>query len=111
MAKEDIEKIIKGIKNEIKKEFKIQTGVLVEEFQHRVSAIGEQYADIKKTLDEHTKTLESHNERLANALIDLNGVKIDMGNVSYEVTMHLDRKVDKKHFVDLEGRVRVLEKK
>lgn len=111
MAKEDIEKIIKGVKSEIKKEFKTQTGVLIEEFQHRVSAIGEQYSDIKKTLDEHTKTLDSHSNQIANLLMDSTEIKSDTRNIKLSVKLELDNKVDKKHFVDLEGRVRVLEKR
>jgi hypothetical protein len=51
------QKELQKLKAEIKKEFGNQTGVLVEEFQHRVSAIGEQYGSIQKTLNEHTVML------------------------------------------------------
>jgi len=82
----------------------------VEDVNDRFKATNEGMMGIHQKLDKIEKTLDSHSEQLANALVDLNGVKIDMGKVSYEVTMHMDRKIDKKHFVDLEGRVRVLEK-
>jgi hypothetical protein len=104
MAKEDIEKIIKGVKSEIKKEFKTQTRVLLEEFQHRVSGIGEQYNGIQKTLDSHT-------EQIANILVDVKSVRLDMNDIRYKTDVTLDRKVDKKLFVDLDSRVRNLEKK
>ena len=104
MAKEDIEKIIKGVKSEIKKEFKTQTRVLLEEFQHRVSAIGEQYGGIQKTLD-------SHSNQIANLLMDSTEIKSDIRNIKLNIKLELNDKVDKKHFVDLEGRIRVLEKK
>lgn len=117
MSKE-IEKIIKKVqseadkknqanlqklKNEIKKEFGNQTGVLIEEFQHRVSAIGEQYPDIKKTL-------ESHSNQIANLLMDSTEIKSDVRDIKLRIRLGLEDKVDRKHFVDLEGRVRILER-
>lgn len=125
MTNKEIEKIIKKVqseadkknqkyfekvKTEIKKEFSSQIGVYTENINDRFKATGEGMAGIDQRLSKIEKTLDSHTEQLANILVDSNSVKIDMGRVSYEVTMHLDKKVDKKHFVDLEGRVRVLEK-
>jgi hypothetical protein len=119
MISKEIEKIIKRVQSdadknnqkelqklkiEIKKEFGSQTGVLVEEFQHRVAAIGEQYGNIKKTLDSHT-------EQIANILVDAHSIKLDMNDVKYQMKLNLDRKVDKVNFVDIESRIRVLEKK
>lgn len=85
-------------------DFGKRIGVLTEEFQHRVSAIGEQYGDIKKTLD-------SHSGQVANLTMDMMEVKSDVRQIKLDIKLNLNDKVDKKHFVDLEGRVRVLEKK
>jgi len=107
MSKE-IEKIIKKVQSDsdkrLKKALKQHTGVLIEEFQHRVSVIGEQYSDIQKTLD-------SHSNQIANLSMDIMEIKSGVRDIKLDIKLDLDRKVDKKHFVDLEGRVRVLEKK
>jgi len=107
MSKE-IEKIIKKVQSDsdkrLEKILKQHTGVLIEEFQHRVSAIGEQYSDIQKTLD-------SHSNQIANLSMDIMEIKSGVRDIKLDIKLDLDRKVDKKHFVDLEGRVRVLEKK
>ncbi len=107
MSKE-IEKIIKKVQSDsdkrLKKALKQHTGVLIEEFQHRVSVIGEQYSDIQKTLD-------SHSNQIANVSMDIMEIKSSVRDIRLDIKLDLDKKVDKKHFVDLEGRVRVLEKK
>lgn len=41
---------------------------------------------------------------------DMIEVKSDVKNIKFDVKMDLNRKIDKTQFVDLEGRVRVLEK-
>jgi|GEM_PF-6371617 len=65
MSKE-IEKIIKKVQSgsdkRLEKALKQHTGILIEEFQHRVYAIGEQYDGIQKTLEVHTKMLEEINK-------------------------------------------------
>jgi hypothetical protein len=129
MASENIEKIIKRVQTEsdkrLEKMLKRHTGVLVEEFQHRVAAIGEQYKGIKNTLDAHTETLDSHTEQIGKLMVKMTSVesevkelradnlemKSDIKQVKLDIKFDLDRKIDKRQFIDLEGRVRVLEKK
>jgi septation ring formation regulator EzrA len=135
MSKE-IEKIIKKVQLEsdkrVEKMLKRHTGALVEEFQHRVSAIGEQYGSIQKTLNGHTKTLNSHTEQIGKLMVKMTSVeseikdiksdvknlradnlemRSDIKQVKFDIKFDLDRKIDKTQFVDLEGRVRILEKK
>jgi len=128
MSKE-IEKIIKKVQLEsdkrVEKMLKRHTGALIEEFQHRVSAISEQYGSIQKTLNEHTKTLNSHTEQIGKLMVKMTSVesdvkelraddlemRSDIKQIKLDIKFDLDRKIDKTQFVDLEGRVRVLEKK
>ena len=95
----------------ISKLLKNQTEKLVEIFDDRIKVVTEQYNGIQKTLDSHTKTLDSHTEQIGNILVDLSSIKINIANISYDVGVKLDNKADKKHFVDLDQRVRRLEKK
>jgi thioesterase domain-containing protein len=60
----DIEKILQKQTQDIKKEFKLHTGVLKEHFDEKVELIAEQHKSIKQTLDQHTRILESHTEIL-----------------------------------------------
>ena len=137
MKKEiDIEKIIKRVQSEsdkrLEKTLKCHTGALLEEFQGRVSGIAEQYGDIQKNIKEIKITLESHTEEIGKLKVgmeenrldvkdmksdikeirmDLIETKRDIKDVKFWVTGGLKNKVDNKHFVDLDSRVRILEKK
>ena len=64
-----------------------------------------------KILSIHTKKLNSHTEQIGNILMDTTELKYDMNGVKLDMSLFLDKKVDKKHFIDLDTRVRVLEKK
>ena len=137
MGKEpNIEKIIKRVQTEsdarLEKTLKRHTGALLEEFQSRVTGIAEQYKDIKNTLDSHTKILKSHTEEIGKLKVGMEEIRIDVDEsrkdikeirmdnieikrdvkeVKFWVATDSKNKVDKTHFVDLEGRVRKLEKK
>lgn len=95
----------------IKKLLKDQTEKLVEIFDDRIKTVQEGFNGINKKLDSHTKILDSHTEQIGNILVDLSTIKINVNQISYDVRMKLDNKADKKHFVDLDQRVRRLEKK
>jgi DNA-binding transcriptional MerR regulator len=97
MAKEnEIKKAIKEERIEFNKDVKRHMGVFLEEFQERVKAIREQYSDIQ--------------EKLANLSADVQQIKHDQSNIRFWMVTTEDKVVDKKLFVDLESRVRKLEK-
>ena len=96
---------------DIKKLLKDQTEKLTEIFDDRIKSVTEQYNDINDKFSKIDRTLKSHTQQIANILVDVGAIKIKMSDVDYSVKMRLDRKIDKVNFVDLEGRVRKLEKK
>ena len=104
-------KEIKGYMKKLYDDFGKQIGVYIEDVNDRFKATNEGYTGINERLDRIEKTLESHSEQTANIAVDVSSVKLDMNDIRYKTEVTLDRKIDKKHFVDLEGRVRVLEKK
>jgi|GEM_PF-2247070 len=63
-----------------------------------------------QVLDEHTKKFDSHTEQIGALLMDSTEIKSRLNKLQLDVSFDLDRKVDKKHFVDLELRMRKLEK-
>ena len=80
-------------------------------------ALDKRFDEVQKTLDTHTKILDSHTKRLdghkeaiGNVIMDMLEVKSDVKELKFKIGLILPDKVDKKHFVDLEQRVRVLEK-
>ena len=81
------------------------------EVDKRFNEVDKRFNEVDKRFDKIDKTLDSHTEQIANILVDLNTVKLNMQDTKHEVKIDIDKKVDKKHFVDLEGRVRILEKK
>lgn len=95
----------------ISKLLKNQTEQLVEIFDDRIKVVTEQYGDIKNTLKFHTETLKSHSEQIANLLMDTTELKYDVKQIKLDIKIDLQNKVDKKHFVDLDQRIRKLEKK
>lgn len=107
-------------------EVKRYLGSLSEDFQHKVSAIGEQFgsvhADTKETralvgaqeklLNLHTmmlssqaETLKAHTEMIGKLMLDMNIVKGD----AQEIKTDLKQKVDRQEFARLERRVISLE--
>ncbi len=67
-------------KNEVEKEprWARELGIKVEDIDHKVSLIAEQYEDIKETLDAHTKTLASHTEMIGSIMVDIEIIKQDI---------------------------------
>jgi methyl-accepting chemotaxis protein len=66
-------------------EIKRYIGSVSDEFQHRVSAIGEQFSGLNKKLDEHTsrfekieKKLDSHTMMVARIMEDVEEIKSGM---------------------------------
>ncbi len=104
-------KEIKGYMKKLSDDFGKQIGVYVEDVNDRFKATAEGTAGVNEKLDRIEKTLDSHTEQIANILVDVSSVRLDMNDIRYKTEVTLDRKLDKKHFVDLEGGVRVLEKK
>jgi|SRR3989344_7138103 len=84
-------------KSEIEDLFKRYTGVLVEEFQDRIKVIGEQFSGVSEKVD--------------NIAMDMAKVQSDIRDIKFDVKFGLKDKVDRRHFVDLDTRVRRLEKK
>ncbi len=109
MSKE-IEKIIKKVRDDANKDTKRHIDVLFEEFDHRMKAMGEWHEETTKQYKEIKKILDSHTEQIGGVLMDLVEVKRDIKDIRYDVAVKLDNKLDKKHFVDLEQRVRRIEK-
>ena len=88
----------------IAKLLKDQTEKLIEVFDDRIQIVQEEFKGINRKLD-------SHEEQIGNIIVDMSEVKIKINDINYKVTFDLDRKIDKKHFVELDTRVRRLEKK
>ena len=102
MAKKT-KKIRDNSQDNIAKLLKNQTEQLIEIFDDRIQTVQEEFNGINKKLD-------SHSDQIANLTMDMLEVKSDLKQVKFDVKMNLDNKVDKKHFVDLELRIRKLEK-
>jgi ABC-type transporter Mla subunit MlaD len=112
MTKEiDIEKVIKRVQNEADKKNERRFDGMMEVMNDNFKKVEDLFKGVFEKLDAHSKILDSHTEQIGNVLVDLNAVKIDIGQVRYDIALTLDRKLDKKHFVDLDRRVRILEKK
>lgn len=122
MTESQISKIIKKVQTESEKKMQKYLknvldrttqlfGIHKEDADTKFKVISEQFKSIDQNSEEVRKNFQDVNNKLDNIIVDLSGIKIDMNDISYKVAMNLDRKIDKKHFVDLEGRVRVLEKK
>lgn len=82
-------------------------GVAIENVGHNVKLIAEQYGDIKKTLDDHTRVLSSHTEMIGKMMMDMGIMKEDVEFIKTS----LKRKVDLDEFAALERRVALLEKR
>lgn len=108
-----------------KEELKRYIGSLSEKYHNDIKTIKEGVDSLLKFSIRQEKTLESHSDQIARLTTDMTivksdvkelradvlEVKSDIKQIKFDVKMDLDRKIDKKLFVDLEGRVRILEKK
>lgn len=130
----------KKLKTKEKKEIDIGDqirglGVVIEHIDSKVSLVAEQYGDIKKTLDSHTKILDRHTEILDNhtqildrhtKILDrhadildshtemVGSMKVDIEVIKADITFikgGLKKKVDADEFSALEKRVALLEKR
>ncbi len=118
----------KELLKEQEKKYQNYIGALKEDFDAKVEAIGEQYADIKKKLDSHTKKLDSHTKKLDSHTkkLDSHTKKLDshaemIASMQEDITImksdigfvkkSLKRKVDVDEFENLEKRVTKLETK
>jgi GTPase involved in cell partitioning and DNA repair len=99
--------MVKKIKSNNSTEEIRHFGVLLEGMDNKWDLVAEQYGDIKKTLDSHTKTLASHTEMIAQIIIDL---AINKENVEF-IKNSLKKKIDVEEFSALEKRVILLERK
>lgn len=117
------------MKKESKKEFSKEemrryVGSLSEKYQDDIKTIKEGVVSLLKSSARQEKTLESHSDQIARLTTDTTVVKSDvkelrsdMMEVKHDITqlkldvkIDLNRKIDKNVFVDLESRVRVLER-
>ncbi len=89
-----------GIQDEIR-----GLGAMIEHVDDKVSLVAEQYGDIKKTLDNHTKILDNHTEMIGYVKMDIEVIKADIAFIKGG----LKRKVDVEEFSALERRVALLE--
>jgi len=95
-----------------KDEVKRYLGSLSEDFQHRVSGIGEQFGGLNKKLDEHGRILNehgrilsTHTQMIGKLMVDVDVMKGDI----QEIKTDLKQKVDRTEFARLEKRVLTLE--
>ncbi len=91
-------------------ELKRYIGAIMEEVRDGFKLQKEQSDGINQKLEEINTTLDSHSNQIANLTMDMLEVKSDTKQIKLDIKLNLNNKIDKKHFVDLEGRVRILEK-
>ncbi|MDO8521622.1 MAG: hypothetical protein Q7S52_05905 [bacterium] len=93
-------------------EVKRYLGSLSEDFQHKVSAIGEQFGGLNKKLDEHGRILAMHSEMLGQLNVRTMVLQTDVAEIKkdvQEIKTDLKQKVDRQEFARLERRVISLE--
>lgn len=86
-------------------EIKRYIGIISEDFQHRVSAIGEQFGGLNNKVDHIVTTLGEHSRKLDSHTIMIGRVMEDVE----EIKSGMREKVDRSEFVKLEKRMVVLE--
>ena len=118
-------KEIKGYMKKLSDDFGRQIGVYIEDVNGKFKATNEGYKGINQKLDRMGKTLNSHTEQIGKLMVKMTSIesevkelradnlemRSDVRQIKLDVKLDLDRKIDKTQFIDLEGRVRVLEKK
>ena len=87
-----------------KEELKRHVGAVLEEVKDGFKAQREYFTGVNQRLDKIQEDVD-------NIRIDLRDTKLKVQNISYEINITLDKKVDKKLFLDLDNRVCKLEKK
>jgi hypothetical protein len=86
-------------------EVKRYLGVLSEDFQHKVSAIGEQVSRVHNDVKEVKRVVDGHTEMIGKLMVNVEVIKGDI----LEIKTDLKQKVDRSEFVRLERRVLSLE--
>ena len=109
-------------------EMKRYLGAIHEEHMGGLKAIGEQFIDVNRKLDEHTKKLDehtrlldSHTEMIGGLTVRMTSVETKVGSIEMKLTVMqediefiksgLKRKVDQDEFDALIRRVSVLERR
>ncbi len=80
-------------------------GSLSEDFQHKVSAIGEQFSSLHDDVRDIKRTVGNHTEMIGKLMLDMNIVKSDV----QEIKTDMKQKVDLQQFARLEKRVLAIE--
>ena len=97
-----------------KKDNKSKKGFSKEELKRHVGAIMEEVRDGFKAQGEQMMGVNHKLEKIQNDIddirLELRDTKLKVNDVSYNVNLTLDKKVDKKLFLDLDSRVGKLEK-
>jgi hypothetical protein len=75
----------------------------IENVNDRFKATNEGYSSINEKLDKMQGDID-------NITLELRDTKLKVQDISYNTNITLDKKIDKKLFLDLDNRVRVLEK-
>lgn len=79
-----------------------------------LKAVGEQFVDVNRKLDEHTRVLESHTEMIGGLAVRMASMEMKMTVMQEDIEFiksGLKRKVDQDEFDALIRRVSVLEKR
>lgn len=97
-------KEIKSHMNKLSKDFGSQIKVYIEHVNDRFKAAGEGMEAVNEKLDKMQGDIDD-------IRIEIRDTKLKVHDISYNVNLTLDKKVDKKMFLDLDNRVRNLEKK
>ena len=87
----------------------MRVGALFEHLDEKVDLVLEQFVDVKKTLDLHTKLHESHGGRLDNLNMIVDKHTGQLNTLTTKVDAALETKADKKNLHKLENRVLALE--
>ncbi len=106
--KKDVKKIVTKktvVKSYSGDEVKHYLGSLSEDFQHKVSAIGEQFSSLHNDVREIKKTLNSNTEMVGKLIVDVTVIKGDIQEIKTDVK----QKIDRTEFARLEKRVLAIE--
>ncbi len=87
-----------------KEELKRHVGAILEEVKDGFKAQREYFMGVNQRLDKIQGDVD-------NLTIELRDTRLKVQDISYNFNLTLDKKVDKKLFLDLDSRVRNLEKK
>lgn len=72
-------------------EVKRYLGSLSEDFQHKVSAIGEQFSGLHNDVKEIKQTVTSHTEMIVMLMLDINILKSDVQEIKTDMKQKVDR--------------------